>query len=148
MKLIRQEGDGGCGLACIAMLCDKPLEDVAKKIRSERKKTGYSTSISDFEVLFKSYNKSFERLRFHNWDDLHGIYIIGVNERRMKNGKREGWHWIVVIKDDDRFLIVDPDENECIHWGDCWIEKPDGYQARKNCDIIKCNISPPTTIEI
>ena len=148
MKLIKQEGKGGCGLACIAMVCDTTLEDVAEKIKKIRNKTGSSTSIKDFENLLPEYDIEFNRITFTNWDDLKGVYIVGVNEYKNSKGNRGGWHWVVVIKNDKVFLIIDPDEDECVNWGEAWINEKDGYNAREKCDIIKCNIRFPKSIAI
>ena len=101
MRIIKQEGEGGCGLACIAMICDTTVSDVAQKIKDSRKKTGYSTSITDMESLLPNYDVESTRLKFKNWNELNGVYIVGVNEYKNRRGKRGGWHWIVAIKNYD-----------------------------------------------
>jgi len=148
MKIIKQEWDGGCGLACIAMICDTTFKNVTKKIKNLRNKTGNSTSIKDFETLLPHYGIECERIKFNSWEKLKGVYIVGVNEYFKKNGKREGWHWVVVIRNHSKFLILDPDDEECINWGDSRVEEKEGYIARKNCDIIKVNMRVPNSIKI
>lgn len=148
MIIVRQEWDGGCGLACVAMICNTTFSDVANSIKIIRNKTGSSTSIKDFESLLPRYNVKCNRIKFKNWDDLNGVYIVGVNEYKNYQGNRGGWHWVVVIKNEKIFFILDPDENECVNWGEVWINQKDGYKARENCDIIKCNIRFPEAITI
>lgn len=149
MKIVKQEGDLGCGIACIAMICDKTFDDIQTEIKKHRNKTGASTSITDFETLLSKNDIKHERLKFTSWADLNGVYIVGV-----KNDSGKGWHWVVVIKNKNKnknkFLILDPNEDECMNYGDirCDEEYENNYEARENCDIIKCNIRFPTSIKI
>lgn len=150
MKIVRQEGDLGCGIACIAMICDKTFDDIKTEIKKHRNKTGASTSITDFETLLSKNDIKHERLKFTSWADLNGVYIVGVDEYENDEGNRGGWHWVVAIKNKDKFLILDPDKDKCMNYGDIWCnkKKKDSYEARENCDIIKCNIRFPTSIKI
>ena len=149
MKYVNQPEEDGCGIACVAMICNKTFDEVLKMTKTKLGKTGALTYIKDLEELLDEYGVESEREKFKSWDGLNGIYIVGVNETKNKHGKRATWHWVVVLKNTQKFLILDPNVNECINYGDCWAEEEDGYIARKNCTIIKCtNIRFPSSIKI
>lgn len=123
MKFRRQENQRGCGLACVAMICDVPYKAVRKEfieqngepeydyspIRGSTTKR-YGTTSTDLHLLFAANDvKSNQKLlSFKGWDKLPDICILSVNHRKelMGGTKRSMWHWVVY--DGINEVVYDP----------------------------------------
>ncbi len=115
IRLVRQEDDTGCGIACVAMVADLPyqkVKDVLMELKGWKKpdRQLYTRAKTHLDPLLKKLGIQFELKKSRGWDDIQGVCLLGVN-------RDEGYfHWVVVIKDSGRFLILDPAYGEVIQW--------------------------------
>lgn len=110
IALIKQLDDTGCGIACVAM-CLKDNYQQVKELFAEvlewgdRKKKFYTWPSEITKVLNHSRVK-YSSKQSSSWCDVEGTCIVGVN----RSGRY--WHWVVVVKDNKRFLVLDPATGE------------------------------------
>lgn len=122
IHLVRQEHDTGCGIACVAMCAGWSYPEAFKKFKEilrwgDRKRDFY-TQPSHLEAVLDREKITYLSNRSRDWGQIEGTAIVGVNR---DNGY---WHWVVVVKDDQRFFILDPETGEVYRYA----EWPEDYK--------------------
>lgn len=122
IKLVKQEDCTGCGIACLAMVTNRTYEETKINIFetlkwSDRKRVFYTKAKDLYNYLMRN-NYDVELKKSKNWDEIQGLSIVGVN-------RESGYfHWIVVVKNDEFFYIVDPDKKKAgVYNGGYWSDK-------------------------
>ena len=110
VALVKQQDDTGCGIACVAM-CLKENYDNSKArfavlLNWGSQKKNFYTRLPEISRVLDAAQVNYSTKKSSSWEDVQGTCIVGVN--------REGrhWHWVVVIKDNVRFLVLDPETGE------------------------------------
>jgi len=99
----------------------------------------YTRAKKDLIPILGEINIDAEIKKSKSWDDINGVAIVGVN--RKPNGY---FHWVLVIKDKNKFIIIDPEEAE-VYQGSVWADDPHGYIHSKNSsEFISINIKIST----
>ena len=127
MRLKQQRHIRSCGLACVAMIADQPyktvvddFEDLADKVgnpiewnwKSDNKRwyIGYGTTTKDLHVLLDYYGvKSNQRCVTYK-GKLPDVSILNIDSRHERLGGKmvHCWHWVVCLREDEAFRILDP----------------------------------------
>lgn len=139
IRLIKQEDDTGCGIACVAMITSKSYNAVKSKLVYLE---GWSASRNNYYTTAKQLNKLLNALSIKSkivysssWTDIEGTAIVGVN--RDSKGY---FHWIITIKDSSRFLIIDPEQGE-VYQGSEWADYKGGFiHSRRKSQFISLPI--------
>ena len=125
LKLRKQRHDWSCGLACVAMIADKPYNTVIADFenmydtlywnylnKSKQWVIGYGTSTSDLYDLFTEYGVTSNQrmIRYKGRDALPELSILAINERDeiVNWRKARCWHWVVCKREGRKFKIFDP----------------------------------------
>ncbi|KAB2310678.1 hypothetical protein F8A87_08310 [Betaproteobacteria bacterium SCN2] len=124
ISLIKQKDKTGCGIACVAMIANRSYEEMkdafAEILNWSTRREEYYTLAKDLGKALKKYGIRAKEKKSGCWDDIQGTAIVGVNRRKKH------FHWVVVVKDNHRFLILDPEKNE-VRCGKRWADKRNGY---------------------
>jgi ABC-type bacteriocin/lantibiotic exporter with double-glycine peptidase domain len=146
ITLVRQEDDTGCGIACVAMLANKPYSRVKSDLYQKKHWAPHRkiirTESEDLEDLLQRYNIDCEKFTFKDWEELKGVAILAVN------AKNSVWHWVISLKTNNRFLIIDPSLAE-VYQADVWKgDENDGYVAYKRKESLQIKSSKFDGIKI
>ena len=129
VKLLKQGDETGCGIACVAMVANSDYETTKAKMMEienwHASKKKFYTRACHLQKLLEVINVKSAIKSSKKWDDIKGCAIVGVNRE-----KNEPFHWVVVIKDASRFIIIDPEQGE-IFWGGEWADKENSYTHSK-----------------
>lgn len=144
MRLKQQRHIRSCGLACVAIIADQPyktviddFEDLADKAgnpiewswKSGNKRwyIGYGTTTKDLHVLLDYYGVKSNQRRVKYKGKLPDVSILTINPRYEKLGGNMElcWHWVVCLREDGAFRILDPWKGERKTLGD--VGKIDSY---------------------
>ena len=125
IHLLRQEHDTGCGVACVAMCAGWSYEDAFQRFKrvlrwGERKRSFY-TQPSQLVRILDNEKIPYLSRKSGEWADVDGTAIVGVNREKGY------WHWVVAVKDEQRFLILDPETGEIYRyteWADHYRHGP------------------------
>lgn len=125
MRLRKQRHNFSCGLACVAMVANKPyktvLADFRRLYRKEVKKLlyngrwiiDYSTATIHLHGLLKHYGiRAGKTLRKYKGKDcLPEISILETMLRGEQFGLKteDCWHWVVAVKKGRNVTVYDPD---------------------------------------
>ncbi|MFZ2948970.1 MAG: hypothetical protein WA003_05750, partial [Desulfuromonadaceae bacterium] len=92
--------------------------------------------------LAKHTNINAEQAKFPGWENIQGTSIVGVNS----NGK--GYHWVIVIKNDSKFVIIDPADAQ-VYQGIMWInDAEEGFVATSQSAFVILKNFTATHIQI
>lgn len=131
MRLVKQEYNTSCGIACVAMLAGKSQNAVMQKAiklfnweySQEFLEENSRTNSRDLIRLLAKFGLTAILKKFESWDALEGRNIVAV--RFYKETNR--WHWIVTERKGSKLKILDPDPKAegplVLSKG----EKPDGH---------------------
>jgi ABC-type bacteriocin/lantibiotic exporter with double-glycine peptidase domain len=127
IRLVRQLDETGCGIACLAMIIGKSYQEAKAQLSEQlnwtARKTNFRTRAPELMVFLKNCGITAKSGKFPGWDKLDGTALVGVNPFEG------GYHWVLVVKDATRFLIIDPVDAQ-VYQGNDWIDdKKDGYSA-------------------
>ncbi len=111
VKVVIQEEETGCGLACVAMLADKSYAQIktfanSLGIYAEDKNLWYHTDY--VRQLLKEYNLycSEKELPFISWNQLPNLALLAT-KYHYEEGK-PFWHWCVFVRENNQSLVLDP----------------------------------------
>ncbi len=121
LKLVKQKLKADCGIACVAMVSGYSYEKVKADFSKMFNVKTYRSSAAQLHRLLESYNKNVSTKISQAWCDISGVCIVGVNW--FESNK---FHWVVSVKDNYRFLIIDP-ETAQVYQGVDWIDVEDGF---------------------
>lgn len=136
ITLVQQVVGTGCGIACLAMLTCQSYETVKDTLSRQcnwgSKKKELRTHASDLIAYLHNHSViTAVKATFPGWERFQGTGILGVN----RNSR--GYHWVIVIRTDSNFLIIDPAEAE-VYQGTIWIDdEEDGYVADVRSAYVK-----------
>lgn len=135
LTLVKQEDDTGCGIACLAMITRQSYQNVKRKLSEQlnwtSRKGNLRTRPSHLISFLAEHNITAEPMKFPGWNQLDGTSILGVNS----DGKN-GYHWVIVVKNSDSFLIIDPIDGQ-VYQAESWINDDDGYTANPRSAYFK-----------
>ena len=128
INLVKQDDKTGCGIACASMISEASYDEVKSCLIKQEKwgasKSTFYTKAPQLRDLLESFDVKTEIKWSKSWADISGIAIVGVN-------KDKGiFHWVLVLKDGTRFLIIDPMTAE-VYQGSEWAESDEGYHHSK-----------------
>lgn len=123
IKLRNQLNKRGCGLACVAMICDIPYRKVQQDFEKIYGEPGYSystrtkntckdyrTDVTGLRYLFEENGVRCGRrlMKFKGWEKLPDICVLAVFVRQETIGgyTSERWHWTVY--DREQNVVLDP----------------------------------------
>ncbi|MDR5907597.1 hypothetical protein [Franzmannia qiaohouensis] len=110
IRIVKQEHKTGCGVACVAICLGwsypEAFEKFKKVLNWGSRKSVFYTKAPELARVLESEGIPHDVLRSGRWENIEGTAIVGVNR---KSGY---WHWVVAVKDADRFFIVDPELGE------------------------------------
>lgn len=110
LRLITQEHETSCGVACVAMCTGwsytQALEHFRDVLGWGDKKSNFRTQPSHLKRVLDQAGMSYRVCKSRSWSDIEGTGIVGVNRDQGE------WHWVVAVKDAERFLILDPETGE------------------------------------
>ena len=96
----------GCGIACVAAVTNRTYDEVKDALMQhkewKRPDRNLYTWAKDLSYLLSYYSMPHEIKGSRSWDEINGVSIVGVNRDKGY------FHWVVAVKDDDRFYIIDP----------------------------------------
>lgn len=121
---MKQIDTTGCGIACVAMLTMHSYEGVKEALINQegwgRRKRVFYTKANQLKKLLVKFKLSADVKKSRSWSDIEGCSIVGVNR------KGSYFHWVISLKDDKKFLIIDPETSE-VYQGEEWAGIKDGY---------------------
>ena len=128
MRLIKQKNPTGCGVACVAMIAGVEYLDsktVFCKLldRNKDKRKSLRTYSEDLKSLLFEFGIESEIKETTSWRGLSGVSIVAVNWEGIK------FHWVIVIKDKNRFIVIDPETSE-VYQGAAWKDIKGGYKLK------------------
>lgn len=142
ITLLEQEKEDDCGLACVAMITNKPYDKVVEKFKkycNPKTKGSHSTGRGDLKLLTSKLgvkNKSVIK-EFKSFETIDsGLAIIGVDE--YKDEDESGWHWIVLIVNGERKFIADPADASFKLLGGCNCDDECGCKCSADCNNPDC----------
>ena len=109
MKKIKQKDRTGCGIACVAMIVNKPYSQIKKKMRSLGcfNKNTFYTEYYDLKKTLKSYKVRTSKIyKKKSWKSMKKDAIVAINY----NKKRDTWHWVVFDKKNNH--VLDPNSKK------------------------------------
>ena len=121
MRLVKQEYNTSCGIACVAMLAEKKHATVLKNVKVtflERcfGKTNSYTNHSEIKQLLKNFHVSWQgnfnsikqdiQSQKNFWRALEGVNLVAV--RFHIKDRTEYWHWIIAEQTKNGLKIYDP----------------------------------------
>lgn len=125
IRLVKQRDSTGCGIACVAALANVRYYDakqvLIKIMRWTPRRKYFYTRTKELLSLLQQYDIEAHIKRSSCWKDIKGTAIVGVD--------RDGsgiFHWVVVIRDKGRFLMIDPRAGEVFN-GPTVIARDDSY---------------------
>jgi len=121
LKLVKQRLKADCGIACVAMVSGHSYEKVKSDFANTFKVRTYRSSTKQLAQLLEKYKMNVSEMKSQAWSDISGVCIVGVNWY-----KPNMFHWVVTVKDNNRFLILDPDSAQ-VYQGYDWIDEEDGF---------------------
>ena len=111
MRIVLQEDETGCGLACVAMIAGKTYAEVKQTaaslgIRVKDKKLYSDTKyvrrlLRRFGIEFSNEEKPFV-----SWDALPDQALLSI--KHHKENFRNVWHWVVFERREGRAAVLDP----------------------------------------
>ncbi|HEY1268931.1 MAG TPA: cysteine peptidase family C39 domain-containing protein [Candidatus Binatia bacterium] len=111
MKIVLQEDETGCGLACVAMIAGKTYPEVKQTaaqlgIRVKDKKL-YSDTQYVRRLLrrFRIETSPAEK-PFASWDALPDRALLSI--KYHKENDRPMWHWVVFERNEGQAAVLDP----------------------------------------
>lgn len=98
-----------CGLAAVAMLLDKPYEEVKQsfcELGLHKKRGGkppYATNFKELSAVLALWGKEPVIQRFKSYEALPSHAILKVNQ-----DKKGDWHWVTFLRINELPIILDP----------------------------------------
>lgn len=110
MERILQEDASGCGIACIAMLADRPYQKVRQlavdHLGYHKTSKEFYTGTRELKQLGKLLNLKigYRCIPFRDYSKVPGLAILAVNFSENTGL----WHWVVFRRDQDGPYVLDP----------------------------------------
>ena len=109
-KIVIQEDETGCGIACAAMLAGSTYHAAKKRAKNlgifPDDENLYS-DIHDLRTLLESYNiRIGKKAPFRNWNTLPSTAIVAINYKTDLDSP--SWHWAVFHRGDTGPVVLDP----------------------------------------
>ncbi len=120
IRLIKQTDETGCGIACVAMITDRKYKEIKDLLMAQEgwKKPDRKlyTRVNQLTQLLNNLGVSSKKKKSKSFEEISGVSIVGID--RQNGGY---FHWVIVIKDSHRFIIIDPEYGEVVQ----------GHKAKK-----------------
>lgn len=91
--------------------------------RNKDKRKSLRTYAKDLKLLLLEFEIESTIKETSSWKGLSGISIVPVNWVGIK------FHWVIVIKDKNRFIVIDPETSE-VYQGAAWKDIKGGYKLK------------------
>jgi len=120
------------------MVLNVPYEDAKELMAKSLKWTGgkkiFYTRARMLHGILRGAEIEASLKQSRSWDEISGTAIVGVNR---KNGY---FHWVLVVKNDFCFVIIDPEDGGC-YQGRRWIDVKDGYfHSKRKSQYVKIHL--------
>ena len=106
VRRVQQRDEGGCGIACVAMVTGKTYSQT-KKFFLERVflPTDRKPYTRHYQLRrgLRKLRIATEKRAFRKWRSIESLSIVPINRRQ--DG---GWHWVVFVPNGARPYILDP----------------------------------------
>lgn len=111
MKVVLQEDETGCGLACVAMVAGKTYREVKQTAASlgisVKDKKLYSDTKYVRRLLRRfGIQSSDEERPFVSWEALPDRALLSI--KYHKESFRNVWHWVVFERNEGNAAVLDP----------------------------------------
>jgi ABC-type bacteriocin/lantibiotic exporter with double-glycine peptidase domain len=109
LKHILQRNNTGCGIACIAMICNSSYSRT-KKIISEalifQRSYNYAMNYSQLRKGLRLFSIKLKyKKRFNSWKEIPKTSIVATNFSK----DRRFWHWVVFVRvSKTEYYLLDP----------------------------------------
>lgn len=118
MKIVLQEDETGCGLACVAMIAGKTYAEVKQSaaslgIRVKDKKLYSDTKYVRRLLRRFGIQSSAEEKPFVSWEALPDKALLSI--KYHQESFRNVWHWVVFERKEGQAAVLDPAKSVLHH---------------------------------
>lgn len=114
LVMVKQRTDTDCGIACVAMVTDRPYEDALHAVFAGRRKTIFMTHFTDVRRGIQALShEAGVRQAFESWKQLEGSFgMLRVALKKPHPKYPKSTHWVAFDGRGQDVLVYEPTHGE------------------------------------